>query len=43
MEAWATGGGYRVTVYRETKYGEDGRKIKEYGGTGNPREWSMRK
>ena len=31
MEAWAEGGGYKVTVYREAKGAAGYRKIKEYG------------
>ena len=31
VEAWATGGGYRVAVYRETKDGTGYRKIQEFG------------
>ena len=31
VEAWAAGGGYRVTVYRQAKGGAGYRKINEYG------------
>ena len=31
MEAWAAEGGYRATVYQETKSGEGYRKLVEYG------------
>ena len=31
VEAWAAGGGYRVTVYREAEGGAGYRKIKDYG------------
>ena len=37
MELWATGGAYRVTVYREAKNEKGYRKIKEYGGAGRRR------
>ena len=37
MEAWATGGGYSVMVYRETKHGGGYKKIKEYGWAGPKR------
>ena len=32
VEAWAMGGGYRVTVYRDTKDGAGHRKIQAYEG-----------
>ena len=38
VEAWAAGGGYRVTVYREAKSGPGYRKIKEYGEDSGNRE-----
>ena len=31
VEAWAVEGGYKVGSYRETKSGEDHRKLVEYG------------
>ena len=38
VEAWAAGGGYKVTVYSETKNRAGYRKIKEYGGAS--RNWA---
>ena len=46
VEAWAEGGGYKVTVYREAKDGASYRKIKEYGEESGKRAgilWMKRK